>query len=69
VHGERVRVLVPAEPDVTIAELRYPPTNEEITTSCSGLGHFVIAAGLTTSPRRAFLAYVNQVLAPPCARE
>jgi transposase len=46
-HAERVRALVTAEPDLTIAELRHRLADEGIATSRSGLGRFLIAAGLT----------------------
>jgi transposase len=46
-HDERVRALAAAEPDLTIAELRQRLAADGIAVSRSGLGHFLIAAGLT----------------------
>ena len=45
-HGERLRTLVAAEPDLTIAELRT-----RLATSRSGIGRFLAAAGLTRKKR------------------
>jgi transposase len=45
-HGERVRALVAAD-DLTIAELRQRLAADGIAASRSGLGRFLIAAGLT----------------------
>ena len=50
-HGERVHALVAAEPDLTIAELRHRLAAEGIAASRSGLGRFLIAAGLTRKKR------------------
>ena len=50
-HGERLRALVAAEPDLTIAELRHRLADEGIATSRSGVGRFLIAAGLTRKKR------------------
>jgi len=50
-HAERVRALVAAEPDLTIAELRQRLATEDIAVSRSGLGRFLIAAGLTRKKR------------------
>jgi transposase len=51
-HAERVRALLAAAPDLTIAELRQRLADEGIATSRSGLGRFLIAAGLTRKKRR-----------------
>jgi transposase len=50
-HGWRVRALVAAEPDLTIAELRHRLAAEGIAVSRSGLGRFLIATGLTRKKR------------------
>jgi transposase len=50
-HGERLRALLAAEPDLTIAELRHRLANEGIATSRSGIGRFLTAAGLTRKER------------------
>jgi transposase len=50
-HGERVRVLVAAEPDLTIAELRHRLAADGIAVSRSGLGRFLIAAGADAKKR------------------
>jgi transposase len=50
-HGERVRALVAAAPDLTIAELRHRLAADGIAVSRSGLGRFLIAAGLTRKKR------------------
>jgi transposase len=50
-HGERVRELVAAAPDLTIAELRHRLAADGIAVSRSGLGRFLIAAGLTRKKR------------------
>ena len=50
-HGERLRALVAAEPDLTIAALRHRLADEGIATSRSGVGRFLIAAGLTRKKR------------------
>jgi transposase len=50
-HAERVRALVAAEPDLTIAELRHRLADEGIATSRSGIGRFLAAAGLTRKKR------------------
>ena len=50
-HGERLRTLVAAEPDLTIAELRTRLAAEGIATSRSGIGRFLAAAGLTRKKR------------------
>jgi len=51
-HAERVRALVAAAPDLTIAELRSRLADEGIATSRSGLGRFLIAAGMTRKKSR-----------------
>jgi transposase len=50
-HAERVPALLAAEPDLTIAELRHRLADEGIATSRSGIGRFLIAAGLTRKKR------------------
>ena len=50
-HGERVRALLLAEPDLTIAELRSRLAAAGIAVSRSALGRFLIAAGLTRKKR------------------
>ena len=50
-HGERVRALVAVAPDLTIAELRQRLAADGISVSRSGLGRFLIAAGLTRKKR------------------
>jgi len=51
-HSERVRALLAAAPDLTLAELRQRLAAEGIGVSRSGLGRFLIAAGLTRKKRR-----------------
>jgi transposase len=51
-HAERVRALVAAEPDITIAELRARLATDGIEASPSGIGRFLVAAGLTRKKRR-----------------
>jgi hypothetical protein len=46
-HGARVRALVAAAPDLTIAELRQRLAADGIAVSRSGLGRFLLAHGLT----------------------
>lgn len=50
-HAERVRALVAAAPDLTIAELRARLVAEGIEASRSAIGRFLIAAGLTRKKR------------------
>ena len=50
-HGERVRALVAVAPDLTIAELRHRLAADGIAVSRSGLGRFLVAAGLTRKKR------------------
>jgi transposase len=50
-HGERVGALVAAAPDLTIAELQHRLAADGIAVSRSGLGRFLIAAGLTRKKR------------------
>jgi transposase len=50
-HGERVRALVAAAPDLTIAELRQRLAADGIAVSRSGLGRFLLAHGLTRKKR------------------
>jgi transposase len=50
-HGEQVRALVAAAPDLTIAELQHRLAADGIAVSRSGLGRFLIAAGLTRKKR------------------
>lgn len=73
VHVERVRALVAAEPDLTIAELRARLAADGIHASPAGISRFLGACGLThkkrrstppsrngqTSPRRAALGARN----------
>jgi transposase len=50
-HGERVRALIEAEPDLTIAELHGRLTTEGIDTSPAGVGRFLAACQLTRKKR------------------
>ena len=50
-HGARVRALVAAAPDLTIAELRQRLAADGIAVSRSGLGRFLLAHGLTRKKR------------------
>lgn len=50
-HGERVRALLAAAPDLTIAELRQRLAADGIAASRSGLGRFLLAHGLTRKKR------------------
>src|ERR671911_1397281 len=50
-HAERARALVAAEPDLTIAELCSRLADDGIAVSRSGVGRFLIAAGLTRKKR------------------
>ena len=51
-HAERVRALVTAEPDLTIAELRSRLAAEGIATSRSSVGRFLAGAGITRKKSR-----------------
>jgi transposase len=51
-HAARVRALVAAEPDLTIAELRSRLAAEGIQASPSGIGRFLAAEGLTRKKSR-----------------
>lgn len=51
-HAERVQMLLAAEPDLTIAELRTRLAAEGLAVSRSALGRFLIAARLTRKKRR-----------------
>jgi transposase len=51
-HGERVRALLAATPDLTIAELQSRLAPEGIAVSRSSVGRFLVAAGLTRKKRR-----------------
>ena len=51
VHAARVQALLAAEPDLTIAELRHRLAGYGSAVSRSGLGRFLIAAGLTRKKR------------------
>ena len=51
-HGERVRALVAAQPDLTLAELQSRLAAEGIAVSRSSVGRFLVAAGLTRKKRR-----------------
>jgi transposase len=51
-HAERVRALVAAAPDLTLAELQSRLEAEGIAVSRSSVGRFVVAAGLTRKRRR-----------------
>jgi transposase len=50
-HAERVRMLLAAEPDLTIAELRTRLAEKGVAASRSGIGRFLAAAGLTRKKR------------------
>lgn len=50
-HAERVRALLAAEPDLTIAELHTRLAAEGIQVSRSGIGRFLAAKGLTRKKR------------------
>jgi transposase len=52
-HTERVRALLAAEPDLTIAELRSRLASEGIHVSPAAISRFLSAAGLTRKKRRA----------------
>jgi transposase len=51
-HAERVRALVAAAPDLTLAELKSRLEAEGIAVSRSSVGRFLVAAGLTRKKRR-----------------
>ena len=51
VHAERVRQLLTAEPDLTIAELRNRLASDAIHVSPAAIGRFLSAAGLTRKKR------------------
>ena len=51
VHAERVRQLLTAEPDLTIAELRNRLATEGIPASPAGISRFLAADGLTRKKR------------------
>jgi transposase len=51
-HGERVRALLAATPDLTIAELQSQLAAEGIAVSRSSIGRFLVAAGLTRKKNR-----------------
>jgi transposase len=50
-HAERVRVLLAAEPDLTIEELRIRLAGGGVQTSRSALGRFLLGHGLTRKKR------------------
>jgi len=52
VHAERVRALLAAEPDLTIAELRGRLAREAVHTSPAAISRFLTAEGLTRKKRR-----------------
>ena len=52
VHAERVRQLLTAEPDLTIAELRNRLASDAIHASPAAIGRFLSAEGLTRTKRR-----------------
>ena len=55
-HAERVRALVAAEPDLTIAELHVRLTVAGIDTSPAGIGRFLAACELTRKKKTAHAA-------------
>jgi transposase len=65
VHAERVRTLVAAEPDLTIAELRSRLAAEGTAVSRSSVGRFLIAAGLTRKKRRSMPPSRTARTSPP----
>jgi transposase len=64
-HAERVRALVAAEPDLTIAELRSRLAAEGIAASRSSVGRFLAAAGLTRKKRRSMPPSRTGRMSPP----
>jgi transposase len=52
VHAERVRALLAAEPDLTIAELRSGLASEAVHASPAAISRFLAAEGLTRKKRR-----------------
>ena len=51
-HAERVRALIAADPDLTIAGLRRRLADEGVTVSRSAVGRTLLALGLTRKKRR-----------------
>jgi transposase len=51
-HAERVRAVVAAQPDLTIAELQSRRADAGLAVSRSSGGRFLVAAGLTRKKRR-----------------
>jgi len=59
VHAERVRALLAAEPDLTIAELRSRLASEAVHASPAAISRFLAAEGLTRKKRRSTLPSRN----------
>jgi transposase len=64
-HAERVRAVVAAQPDLTIAELQSRLAAERIMASRSSVGRFLIAAGLTRKKRRSMRPSRTARTSPP----
>lgn len=64
-HAERVRALVAAEPDLTIAELQSRLAAAGITASRSAIGRCLIATGLTRKKRRSMPPSRTARTSPP----
>jgi transposase len=64
-HAERVRALLAAAPDLTIAELRSRLAAEGIAVSRSSVGRFLVAAGLTRKKRRSMPPSRTARTSPP----
>ena len=65
VHAERVRALLAAEPDLTIAELRGRLASEAVHASPAAITRFLTAEGLTRKKRRSTRPSRNDRTSPP----
>ena len=65
-HGERLRALLAAEPDLTIAELRHLLAQEGIATSRSGVGRFLAAIRRSAAAAIARLVVAGSPLSSAC---
>jgi transposase len=66
-HTARVRALVAAAPDLTIAELQSRLAAEGVAVSRSSVGRFLVAAGLTRKKRRSMPPSRTARTSPPRA--
>jgi transposase len=64
-HAERVRALVAAAPDLTLAELQSRLEAEGIAVSRSSVGRFLVAAELTRKKRRSMPPSRTARTSPP----